>query len=290
MLVSVITPSFNNAIFLDSCIRSVRSQRYGEIEHIIMDGGSTDGSIDIIKSYQDYFSYISYGPDDGQSDAINRGIAASTGEVVCWLNSDDAFLPNAIGPVIDYFLANPDCEWLTGHCQFTDIYGNPGWFCRVDPRPPLDYLRFWDGIFLPQPSVFFKRALWDRCGQLDPLYRYAMDLDLWLRFLDESPLHYLNKTLSINRNHPATKTSNGGMDAVLEIASIINRSSLNKKANFDMELIKYNLTRTFVMNQINKYRSELTLNLQNLTSYDLKLGEKMLVAAITARRLIRHVL
>lgn len=287
--ISVVTPSYNQAVFLDSCIYSVISQDYKEVEYIVMDGGSVDGSQAIVNYHSKEISKAVIGADLGQSDAINKGIAVSSGEIVCWVNSDDALLPAALSTVASYFDLHPDCDWLVGHCLFTDVYGKPGWFCEVTERQPEDYLRFWDGIFLPQPSVFFRRSLWDRVGGLNISYKYAMDLDLWLRFLSESPLHCLGATLSINRVHGATKTANGRENAISELAKIITSSKLNERVAYTEGFVEESLRRYFVSNELDKFRSELTFSLRGLMSYKLDWKQKVLAAAITNKNLLRYI-
>ncbi len=286
--ISIITPSFNQALFLDSCIRSIASQGYENLEHIVMDGGSSDESPEIIRHYGAHISKAVIGPDLGQSDAINKGIMLSRGGIIGWLNSDDALLPGSLAAVAEYFSQNPECEWLAGHCHFTDVYGKPGWQCVVKERPAEDYVRFWDGIFLPQPSVFFRRALWDKVGGLNISYRYAMDLDLWLRFLSASPLHCLDATLSINRVHGATKTRTGKEDAITEFVNILTASNLNQKgANYSPPDIEKKLRYYFVGTELNRLRSESASLIQGLTSYKLGLEQRILLAAIAAKNVLR---
>lgn len=284
MKFSVITPSYNQGVFLDTCIRSVLTQDYKNIEYVVMDGGSTDGSKDIISAYADRIAHIGTGPDEGQSDAINRGFSASTGEILCWVNSDDALLPGAISAVSEYLDMNPSCQWVAGHCQFTDVYGRKNWLCLTKPRPAEEYLRFWEGTFLPQPSVFFRRSLWNRCGPLKVKLNYSMDLDLWLRFFDYAPLHYIDRVISINRSHEATKTRTGGEDAIKEISEVLFNCGLNRGQRYSLQFIERQLRRYFVSNELDRMRTLVSYGVSELARYNLSLRERFTAIGIGARR------
>lgn len=183
--VSIITPSYNQAEFLGECIDSILSQNYPNLEYVIMDGGSTDGSIDIIKKYEKHLSYWQSQPDGGQYSAINEGFKKTSGEIMAWLNSDDKYHPGALFKVAWLFSGNPDVEWLTGR---PTIWGSGGECIHIEQRLPT-YCRqnFLDGRynqpFVQQESTFWRRSLWHRAGgYLRSDLNYAGDLELWLRF------------------------------------------------------------------------------------------------------------
>ena len=123
-LVSIITPSFNQAQYLEQTIQSVLSQDYPNIEYIIMDGGSTDGSVDIIKKYQDKIKYWVSEQDAGQTEAINKGFAKAQGEILAWINSDDSYNPNAVSEAVKYLIENPNVAMVYADCNFIDENGN----------------------------------------------------------------------------------------------------------------------------------------------------------------------
>jgi len=188
-LVSIITPSFNQAEFLRRTIDSVLSQDYPNLEYIIIDGGSTDGSQDIIKEYQDRLAYWESSPDKGQTDAINKGFAKAAGKYLAWLNSDDIYHPGAISEAVAYLETHPGVGLVYGDCTFIDARDRTiGCF----PAAQTDYERLRRGyVHIPQQASFFRAALWQEVGPLDPSFYFAMDYDLWVRLAKEAPLVYL---------------------------------------------------------------------------------------------------
>jgi glycosyltransferase involved in cell wall biosynthesis len=203
--ITIITPSYNQGKFLEQTIRSVLEQDYPDLEYIVMDGGSSDGSADIIRKYSDFLACWESGPDRGQSHAINKGFARASGDIFCWLNSDDYLEPGALQFVGEYFSAHPECQWLVGRCRIVDAAGNavgmyePHW-------PGRDkLLRFWeaDGV-LPQPASFWRRELMD--GPLREDLHFAMDYELWLRFSARTVPHVLPNVFANYRLQEDAKT------------------------------------------------------------------------------------
>jgi glycosyltransferase involved in cell wall biosynthesis len=187
--VSIITPSFNQAKFLRRTIESVLTQGYPNIEYIIIDGGSTDGSLEIIKSYESQLAYWESIPDQGQTDAINKGFARATGKYLAWLNSDDVYQPGAISEAAAYLENHPDVGMVYGDCLFIDAQDR-----RIGdfPAAQTDYDHLRRGyVHIPQQSSFFRTDLWRKVGPLDPSFYFAMDYDLWVRLANEAPLVYL---------------------------------------------------------------------------------------------------
>lgn len=197
-LISIVTPSFNQAQFLESTIESILSQNYSNLEYIIIDGGSTDGSVNIIKKYEKYLHFWCSEPDNGQYDAINKGFRYSTGEIMTWLNSDDMYLPWAFKTVADIMSTLPNIEWLT-------TFSPAGWdyqgFCSgFSSIPGYSLAAFLDGCYLPssskalgyiqQESTFWHRNLWDKSGgYLRTDINLASDFDLWSRFYIHADLY-----------------------------------------------------------------------------------------------------
>lgn len=177
-LVSVVTPSFNQAEFLEETILSVLSQNYPNLEYLILDGGSTDGSVDIIRKYQDRLAYWVSESDAGQTDAINRGWGLARGEILAYLNSDDLYLPGAVSAAVRFFRSRPDVGIVYGACEFLDQGGDV--VARIIP-PDFSLSRLLLGNFLAQPSVFLRKTVLKQIGPLDTSLRYCMDYDLWVR-------------------------------------------------------------------------------------------------------------
>jgi len=179
-LVSVVTPSLNHEEYVEQTIKSVIQQSYPEIEYIIQDGASTDGTVRIIEQYRSKIAHVESIDDSGQANAINQGFAKSRGSILAWLNSDDCFLPGALDYVVNYFLAHSDVDVVYGHRILIDANGNEvgRW---VLPPHSEKMLRWAD--YVPQETLFWRREIWDKVGaQLDESFKYAMDWDLLLRF------------------------------------------------------------------------------------------------------------
>jgi glycosyltransferase involved in cell wall biosynthesis len=203
-LVSIITPSRNQAPFLEATIQSVLGQDYPEIEYLVIDGDSIDGSLDIIKRYQKRLAYWVSEPDLGQTDAINKGFAHAKGEIFAWLNSDDLLLPGAISKAVEYLISHPATGMVYGDADFIDETG------RVIGRFPArqtDYQRLRQGyVHIPQQSAFFRASLWKQVGPLDPSFYFAMDYDLWVRIARQACIDYVPETWACFRLHRYAKT------------------------------------------------------------------------------------
>ena len=201
-LVSVITPSFNQAAFLEETIQSVLSQEYPDIEYIIVDGGSTDGSVDIIRNYAEKLAWWVSEPDSGQADAINKGFAHAKGDIIAWINSDDYYLPNAIAAAVHELEPHPEAGLIYGNVLSIDEHGVPIYLQRFRPYTLEDLLRF---RIISQPGVFMRRAALEAAGLLDLSYRYLLDHHLWIRIAARAPIHYIPKTLAAARYHAEAK-------------------------------------------------------------------------------------
>ncbi len=201
---SVITPSFNQGRYIEQAITSVLAQDYPCFEHIIIDGGSNDQTLSILKRYG-HLQWVSE-EDRGQSDALNKGFRWATGDVIAWINSDDWYEPGAFAVVADFFMRNCDEKVVMGDCNL--VMANGRVFDRIInvTRGFDELLAFWRIPGIPtQPAVFFKKELIDRHGLLDEALFYAMDYDLWLRFARECSFCHINQTVANYRFHPEAK-------------------------------------------------------------------------------------
>ena len=205
MLVSIVTPSFNQARFLERTIRSVLEQTDADIEYLVVDGGSTDGSVEIIQKYADRLAWWVSEKDKGQTDAINKGFSHAHGEILAWLNSDDTYEPHAISEAVAFLQAHPDTGMVYGDANFIDEDDHKiGRF----PAAQTDYAKLRRGyVHVPQQASFFKAELWRKVAPLDPSFYFAMDYDLWVRLAHLSPLVYLPGKVWANfRLHSDAKT------------------------------------------------------------------------------------
>jgi len=190
---------------LRQTIESVLSQNYPNLEYIVIDGGSIDGSLEIIREYADRLSHWESIQDEGQTDAINKGFARASGKYLAWLNSDDVYQPGAISDAVRFLEDHQDVGMVYGDCTFIDAEGRTiGRF----PAAQTDYSRLRRGyVHIPQQSSFFRASLWEKVGPLDPSFYFAMDYDLWVRLAKEAPLVYLPDHLWASfRLHGEAKT------------------------------------------------------------------------------------
>jgi len=201
-LVSIITPSFNQANYLEQTLRSVLEQDYARIEYIVIDGGSTDGSVEIIRKYKDRFAYWVSEKDNGQAEAINKGLVRAKGEIVAWLNSDDYYLPKTISEVVKEFEENPDILMVYGDVLAVDEQGQTINVLKYRQLSFEDLLCF---QIVGQPSVFFRRAALEKAGLLDASLHFLLDYHLWLRIAQQGKILHVPQTWSAARYHAEAK-------------------------------------------------------------------------------------
>ncbi len=203
-LVSIVTPSYNQARYLGATIQSVLEQDYPRIEYIVMDGGSTDGSVEVIQRFADRIAYWISEPDSGQTDAINKGFARAQGEILAWLNSDDLYRPGAISEAVTFMQQHPEVGLVYGDTDYIDETGQViGWF----PAAETDYKRLRRGyVHIPQQAAFFRKSVWRTVGPLDPTFYFAMDYDLWVRIASVAPIRYHPRTWAAFRLHGDAKS------------------------------------------------------------------------------------
>ncbi len=200
--VSIVTPSFNQGRFIRETIESVLSQDYPAIEYMVIDGGSTDETVSILKSYGNRIFWISE-PDSGQSDAINKGWKRATGEILTWLNSDDVYLPGAIAKAADYLQRHPNVGVVYGDAFH--ISGE-GTFLGRFPSEPFSKDRLKETCFIAQPAAFVRRRVLEHVGVVRESLRYCMDYDLWIRISKHYPLEYVPIPVANVRMHRDCKT------------------------------------------------------------------------------------
>lgn len=202
MKVSIITPSFNQARYLETTIRSVLGQRYQDLDYIIIDGGSTDGSIEIIRKYQDHLSWWVSEPDKGQAQAINKGFQKATGDVVGWLNSDDVYAPGAVNSAVKAFLQSPEVGLVYGDAISIDQDGSPFYQQVFDDYSLKELVAF---HIICQPAVFFRRESLECAGYLDENYHFLLDHQLWLRIAQFVKIRHIAEIWAFARYHPGAK-------------------------------------------------------------------------------------
>jgi GT2 family glycosyltransferase len=201
-LVSIITPSYNQAPFLEQTIQSVLEQDYPHIEYIVVDGGSTDNSTEIIQKYADRLAYWISEKDSGQAEAINKGFARANGEIVAWLNSDDYYMLNTISVAVRCFEQNPDVVMVYGDMFAVDGEGQIINVLKYKQLSLQDLLCF---QILGQPSVFFRRSALEKTGVLEPSFHFMLDHHLWLRLAQQGRILHVPQVWSAARYHPQAK-------------------------------------------------------------------------------------
>lgn len=216
MRISVIMPSYNQAAYLEQAIRSVLDQDHADVELIVVDGGSTDGAVDVIRSHARRIAYWTSGPDQGQADAINKGMARMSGDVWMYVNSDDLLLPGALAAAAAAF-QDPAVEWVGGGADVFDERGPRGEITPALPEKEIDYLRAWNR---PHPYVFafsgatlMRRRMAELLGPFDPGLHYSMDIDYYLRahFRGGCRQTILPRKLAAWRWHEQSKTMQAGL-------------------------------------------------------------------------------
>jgi len=194
--ISIITPNLNGERYLEETILSVIEQGYANLEYIIIDGGSTDGSLEIIQKYRNQIIYFESKKDEGLYDALNKGFQRSTGEIMGWLNSDDILHRKSLFTLAEIFSSYPDIQWLQGYPTVIDETGR-----IVFHRPPVYEKEFFykmgyiNGSFIQQESTFWRRSLWNKAGSfISTDYKFAGDFELWIRFFHHAPL-FISKAM-----------------------------------------------------------------------------------------------
>lgn len=217
MKISVVTACFNAVGFIETTLKSVIDQDYSDLEYIVIDGGSSDGTCEIIERYRHKLAYYVSEPDGGQYEAIQKGLNRATGDVLCWLNADDILMPWTLSVVSEVFSEHTDVQWITGlpsflnrKGQMTAVYGS------VAAYPRAFVVNGWYGQllggYLQQESMFWRRNLWVQAGGLELSLRYAADYELWTRFARCADLVPVAVPLAAFRKLPGEQRSSVGSD------------------------------------------------------------------------------
>jgi glycosyltransferase involved in cell wall biosynthesis len=202
--ISIVTPSYQHGQFLEWTIRSVLLQRYPNLEYVVMDGGSTDETPHILNRYEKQFAHLESAPDRGQADAVARGFTHTRGEIMAYLNSDDLLAPGALDFVGRFFIEHPYVDSIYSHRIFinevniVDAY----W---ILPQHRNWMMKHWD--YIPQETCFWRRRIYDQAGGIDPSFQFALDYDLFVRFMKLGRMERVNRFLGAFRRHAASKTA-----------------------------------------------------------------------------------
>lgn len=224
--ISIVTCSYQQGRYLDATMRSVLEQQPAGVEYIVIDGGSTDGSADIIALHAARLAYWVSEPDRGQTDALIKGFSHATGEILGWLCSDDLLLPGALDTVSRFFARHPEVDAAYGDALWIDGAGR-----YLRPKKEMDFSRFallFDHNYISQPSMFWRRTLYEKVGGLNPRFNLAMDADLWERFSRYTNIAHIPAYLSCMRYYPAQKTRAQRQGSLQEYDEIRRRSTLGR--------------------------------------------------------------
>lgn len=222
-LISVVVPSFNQGHFLKQALDSIFVQAYPRVDIVVMDGGSTDGSVETIKAYADRLSYWQSEPDGGQSAAINAGVKRCKGELVAWLNSDDFYYGNCLWEVANAYQRYPDRGLYIGN-GFRFVQEEGKYYPFFKRHLAFNRKAFNYGLdYVLQPSVFFSHRAWKQVNGLDPDLNFCMDWDILIRISDIYPVTLINAFLAVSREYSDTKTSSGRLKRAYEINNVVTR-------------------------------------------------------------------
>jgi len=256
LLITVVTPSYNQGEYLEQTIRSVLAQDYPFMEYIVIDGGSTDNSVEIIKKYADRLTYWISEKDGGQSDAIAKGFDVSSGDILCWLNSDDVFLPGALSRVAEYFSRNPLVEAVSGGAYYIDSHGNPyldgGCFAVYALGHPATYdrFRFYGQDLVFQQATFWRREAYERVGGIDKRLDFIMDLDLFARLARDKRFGQMPHLLAGYRKHPECKTETMDEVVVREVKEFWSHHGVSDHSQIVRQVLYWRYRATSVLRKL----------------------------------------
>ena len=260
--ISIVTPSYNQGQFIEETIRSVLLQGYPDLEYIIIDGGSTDQSVEIIKKYEAWLTYWVSENDGGQSHAINKGFERATGVLLSWLNSDDVLLPDALAAVAARLSSSAVKVLVAGRAEYRDVSGTHSiWVVDRVPRTFSEVFSFFDTYFA-QPSVFFTRQALNSTGSLREKLHYAMDLDLWLRMGRHARITLVDQHLSWMRQHKDAKTWRDALSVIDEVEQVLEPHS--------RYVASETVRRTYALARRSRSRAWVAVGLSSVSSGDRK--------------------
>ena len=220
--ISIVTPSFNQGDYIEETIKSVLQQNYPNLEHIVVDGGSTDHTRQILAKYPHL--KIICEPDRGQADAVNKGLRAAKGDIIGWLNSDDTYYPGVLDSVAQTIDPQRGIFIAMGRCAYIDEAGRPTG--REHPSKFLSHRRvveIWKDYTIPQPALFFHKAVYEQCGGLDEGLYFALDYDLFLRYTKAFAIHTVDRVWATYRIHTESKTTEISQGELLEKSLTVSR-------------------------------------------------------------------
>ena len=218
-LVTIVTPTYNMGHFLRETIESVLSQDYPHVQYIVMDAGSQDDTVEILKSYGSRLEWVSE-PDEGQSDAVNKGFLRARGEIFTFLNADDIYYQGAVRAGVEAFARRPDAGVVYGNAWYTREDGSAFKRC---PVLPYDYDRLGHLCYICQPASFLRSKVWAEMGGLDKSLHLTLDYDLWLRIADRYPMVYVAQDLATSRMYKENKSLGRRRESFREIVRIMQR-------------------------------------------------------------------
>lgn len=220
MKLTVVTPSYNQGQFIGETINSVLNQGIDNLEYIVMDGGSTDNTVEVLKGFENKIIWESK-KDNGQTDAVNQGIIKSTGDIIGWLNSDDIYYPDACRKVLKVFEDHPEVNVVYGNANHIDINGN---FMEEYYTEDFNYERLKNICFICQPSLFFRKNIVEKYGYLDDSLHFCMDYDYWIRLGKYEKFYRLNELIAGSRLYEDNKTLGSRLKVHNEIACMFKKN------------------------------------------------------------------
>lgn len=247
MKVSIITPSYNQGQFIERTLQSVARQTGAHIEHVIFDGGSTDQTVQVLMSFGHDIRWVSE-KDKGQTDAVNKGLRSTNGEIIGWLNSDDVYYPGAVSLVVDYFEHHPDVDVLYGMADHIDVNDKP---FESYPTESWSFQRLLETCYICQPALFFRRRIIAQHGLLDVSLNYCMDYEFWLRLGKAGvKFKYIEEKLAGSRLYENNKTLGSKVKVHAEINGM-----LKKKFNCVPDRWLFNYAHAITEVKINRFKS-----------------------------------
>ncbi len=236
--ISIVVCSYNQAPFIRETLESLINQQNvtrDELEVIVIDGASSDGSVEIIESYKDKFRYFVSEPDRGQTHALNKGFALATGDVLGWLCTDDLLQPDAVRFVLDYFREHPEVDFIFGDVK---LIGRNGEVLKTRKEIPFNWFiwAYGDHNYIQQPSAFWRRSLHEQVNGLDEAFNLDMDGDLWARFAERTRGRHVSRVLSSVRTYPETKSRQMRERAIEEHRTICRRYGIDHSRNYTRAL------------------------------------------------------